>query len=125
MVDGESMEMSQGRASQFRATQGMNPNVRRLCRRGPYTAAAPPAIVHGRACLLHHLWYVHCVSMAGAQVSVRFLRAVEGTVLLHINAAAKHDPLLFKELVRLLAGFVGCTRGLAVREVCPRAALPG
>ena len=32
--------------------------------------------------------------------STKILRAVQGTIILHINSAVKHDPLLSKELVR-------------------------
>ena len=35
------------------------------------------------------------------QTPLRVLRSVEGTILLHINSAAKHDPLIVKELVRV------------------------
>lgn len=39
---------------------------------------------------------------AGGRGGVKVLRAVEGTVILHINSAVKHDPLLAKDLVRVL-----------------------
>jgi hypothetical protein len=58
-----------------------------------------------------------CALLPG-QVSVRYLRAVEGTVLLHINSAAKHDPLLVKELVRRWRAALPC-RGVPADRAMP------
>ena len=84
-IDGESMELSQSRASQYRGTQSSNPNVR----------AGLVVIKRQRSDFI-----VFAVTPLLLQASVRILRAVEGTILLHINAAAKHDPLIISELVR-------------------------
>ena len=47
------------------------------------------------------------VRPAGSSTPTRVLRGVQGTVILHISTAAKHDPLLCKDLVCVCV-FGGC-----------------